>query len=370
MKYSVNSRVVWNILGLPFDVLNLESSVEQIQASMLESQLCFFSTPNLNFVIATQTDTDFFQSVVDSDLSVADGMPLIWVAKLLGIPLVERVAGSDIFKMLSENDASENKASVFFFGGEKGVAKAASIELEKKSRGMKSCGYYDPGFVPIDEMSSQQIINYINKANPDFLVVALGAKKGQSWIQLNRKKLNVPVISHLGAVVNFVAGTVERAPVLWQRMGLEWLWRIRQEPVLWKRYLFDGLSFAKLLLVSVFPLAVYNRILRNSECFDKPCCIDSSMSPDLVVYLSGSIHAQTLNSVKKFLSPILDNSIADLRLNFSAVSYIDGAFIGTLMIMQSFLNKQDHKLVLEHVPKRINRILKMNNVLGRFQIEN
>lgn len=370
MKYSVNSRVVWNVLGLPFDVINLESSVEQIQTAVLENQSCFFSTPNLNFVIATQTDTDFFQSVVDSDLSVADGMPLIWVAKLLGIPLVERVAGSDIFKKLSENDVSDNKVSVFFFGGEEGTAEAASIELDKKIPAMISCGYYDPGFVTVEEMSSQQIIDYINTAKPDFLVVALGAKKGQAWIQQNRKKLKAPVISHLGAVINFVAGTVERAPVVWQRMGLEWLWRIRQEPVLWKRYFFDGLSFAKLLLVSVFPLAVYNRILRRSECFDKPCIIESRGTPNFVIYLSGSIHAETLSSVKKFLSPILDNSRGDLRLDFSAVSYIDGAFIATLMLMQSYLNKLDHKLVLEHVPKRINRILKMNNVIARFQIEN
>jgi len=86
------------------------------------------------------------------------------------------------------------------------------------------------------------VLQAINASQADFLVVALGAKKGQAWILHNLEHLQVPVVSHLGAVVNFVAGTVQRAPAAWQRAGLEWLWRIKEEPALFGRYWNDGLA--------------------------------------------------------------------------------------------------------------------------------
>ncbi|MCJ8271516.1 MAG: WecB/TagA/CpsF family glycosyltransferase, partial [Psychrosphaera sp.] len=254
-KVAITKRDVRCVLGLVYDVTNLNAAVTTVNTSIEQDERCFLTTPNLNFVIASQSDTAFFQSVVDSDLSVADGMPLIWVAKLLDIPLPERVAGSSLFDELSKQNSCPEKIKVFFFGGQDGVAEQAHRKLNESSSAMMSCGFYDPGFVSVEEMSSPDIVEQINAAAPDFIVVALGAKKGQAWIQQNKQQLNASVISHLGAVINFVAGHVERAPVFWQRCGLEWLWRIKQEPTLWRRYLFDGLAFIKLLISHVFPLA-------------------------------------------------------------------------------------------------------------------
>ena len=211
VKVSINDRQVWCIMGLPFDALTLDEAVGGIKKRVELDQQCFLSTPNLNFVISAQTDAVFFQSVVGSDMSVADGMPLIWVAKLLGIPLTERVAGSTLFNQLSEQ-ATDKKIRIFFFGGQDGVAEQAHQRLNASSRSLESCGYHDPGFVSIDEMSSVDIIDKINTAKPDFIVVALGAKKGQAWIQSNKHQLTAPIISHLGAVINFMAGSVVRAP--------------------------------------------------------------------------------------------------------------------------------------------------------------
>ena len=127
----------------------------------------------------------------------------------------------------------------------------------------------------VESMSDKAIIDQINAAEPDFLVVALGAKKGQQWIMKNREQLNVSVISHLGAVVNFVGDNVQRAPLRWQKMGLEWVWRILQEPLLWKRYLVDGLWFLRLMITRVFPWPLTKKYSANKLL--KPCLSRLSM---------------------------------------------------------------------------------------------
>lgn len=367
MSSMKRNRDLWSVLGLPFDVVNLTGSIKLVEESIDQNTRLFLSTPNLNFAIAAQSDADFFDSVVDSNLSVADGMPLIWVAKLLGVPITERVAGSTLFEELSRKPRV-NKIKVFFFGGQKGVAEQAYQKLNDTGVGMKSCGFYDPGFVSIDEMSSLEIINEINNAKPDFIVVALGAKKGQAWIQKNRGLLTAPVISHLGAVINFVAGSVVRAPVRWQRFGLEWVWRIKQERSLWKRYFFDGLSFIRLLLMRVFPLSIYDRLLKSRSYFNAVSNIEWADSKKGVVRLSGSFHYQKFKPAKEFLSSILDTDRASLILDFSKVVYIDSAFIATLLLFQNELKKRDRCLVLINLSKRMKILMLLNNVNNRFNI--
>jgi len=362
-------RKVWSILGLPFDEVNLEDSVEHLYQDIERSNKCFLSTPNLNFAITTQSDDAFFQSVIDSDLSVADGMPLIWVAKLLGIPLTERVAGSTLFEQLSQRQKHDKKIRVFFFGGQAGIAEIAHHNLNATSQGMMSCGYYEPGFGSVDDMSSTKIITMINTAAPDFLVVALGAKKGQQWIQYNRDKLNASVISHLGAVINFVAGHIERAPQLWQQLGLEWLWRIKQEPELWKRYFFDGLGFCTLLILKILPLAIYDRWLKRTADYIQYADMTVIHSESTVITLSGSLHHEQLNNIKQAFSDVLlQNCRLNVELDFEQVVYIDSAFIATLLLFQRYLNEQGCQLYLSHLPCRIKRLLNLHNVLTRFQI--
>jgi len=362
------SREAWSILGLPINAVNLTSSVELVEQSIDQNTSLFVSTPNLNFAIAAQSDNAFFDSVVESDLSVADGMPLIWIAKLLGIPIGERVAGSTLFDVLSRRPR-EKKIKVYFFGGQEGVAEQAHKQLNETSAGMLSCGFYDPGFVSIEKMSSTNILNEINAAKPDFIVVALGAKKGQAWIHKNREYLNAPVISHLGAVINFVAGNIQRAPERWQRFGLEWVWRIKQEPSLWKRYFSDGLMFLKLLLMNVFPLAVYDRFLMRSASFSEACGNNWSQESDGEVILKGSFNSLTLEPVKHVFSSIINEGKGSVTMDCSKLSYINSAFIASLMLLQSDLAKQGRHLALINVSKRINILFKLNNVWHRFNIE-
>ena len=239
-------RNVHCLLGLPFDAVGMPDAVRLVRAAADSRRPYFVSTPNVNFLIGCLGDRPFRHSVLNSDLSIADGMPLIWVARLLGVPLRERVAGSDLFMNLGVG--APRPLRVYFFGGMEGVAAAASRALNASGSGLLCADFDTPGFGSVEQMSSPAQIARINESGADFLVVSLGAKKGQAWIERNRSLISVPVVSHLGAVLNFVAGTVSRAPVWMQRTGLEWLWRIKEEPALWRRYFFEGLTLCRLLV--------------------------------------------------------------------------------------------------------------------------
>ncbi len=357
------SRNVWSILGLPFDLVSLQDACSVTNRAIANKQRCFLTTPNLNFLITAQSDEAFFQSVMDSDLSVADGMPIIWVAKFLGIPLPERVAGSDLFAGLSQQKQSDKKISVFFFGGQAGVAEQAYLQLNKHSTGMSCCGFYDPGFVSVEAMSSEQIIDMINQANPDFLVVALGAGKGQAWIQKNRHQLKVPVISHLGAVINFFAGTVKRSPQVFQYMGLEWLWRIYQEPVLWKRYFRDGLVFLRMLLFYVIPYRIWLRIHRALFKDVVPVKVKSGGvdSNAILMTLDGACTENTIDPLRAlFADAVLKEQ--DVIVDLEKVTVVDPAFIGLCLMLLKYLKLYQGQLSFRNVSARNRKIFNWNLV--------
>jgi len=252
MELGAFSRDVVCVLGLPFDVIGLQGAVAMVREAVNSRRPLFVSTPNLNFAIMARSDAAFRNSVLAGELSLADGIPIVWIARSLGLPLVERVPGAGLFEALHRTDGPPTK--VYFFGGDEGVAEAACRRVNSRAGGLRCVGFQSPGFVSLDEMSQPANLAHINAASPDFLVVSLGAKKGQAWIERNRGALDVPVISHLGAVVNFAAGTIRRAPAALQRSGLEWLWRVKEEPKLWRRYASDAAAFTRILVSEVVPL--------------------------------------------------------------------------------------------------------------------
>jgi N-acetylglucosaminyldiphosphoundecaprenol N-acetyl-beta-D-mannosaminyltransferase len=193
-------RDVWTVMGMPFDAVSQSGATEILLDDMAMGRRNFFTTPNLDFAIEGLVDEAFKGSVLDSDLVVPDGMPIVWVAKLLGIPLKERVAGSSVFDAIRETEQSK-PLRVFLFGGPEGVAEQACKVLEKAQGNMLPAGFYYPGFGTVADMSSEALIQQINDSHCDFVLVALGAKKGQAWIEHNKRRLNAPVLSHLGAVV-------------------------------------------------------------------------------------------------------------------------------------------------------------------------
>ncbi len=248
-------RDVHALLGLVFDRIDLAGAVAHVQRCVATRRPCFLSTPNVNFVAAAAQEREFRGSVLRSDLSVADGFPIVLAARWMGIGLPGRVAGADLFERLQAAGRSAQRPPIklFLFGGPPGVGAQAAAQLNAQARGFQCVGHDEGGFGGIEAMSSDETIARINASGAEFVLVALGAKKGQAWIEHNRARLQAPVISHLGAVINFAAQSIERAPPWMQRTGLEWLWRIVQEPQLWRRYWSDGRMLVGALCTRLLP---------------------------------------------------------------------------------------------------------------------
>jgi len=352
-------RNVCSILGLPFDMTDMFGAIERIDYSVKNNTPCFISTPNLNFLIASQNNTDFRNSVINSDLSVADGKPLIWIARLLNIPLPDRIAGSDIIEELIENKKRNNPLKVFFFGGHDGVAEQACKKLNLSEKGLSCTGFYNPGFGTLDEMSTPNIIDTINQSDADFVIVSLGAKKGQAWIQENKDKLESPVISHLGAVVNFIAGTVKRSPKILQKLGIEWLWRIKEEPALWSRYFRDGVSFLYLFLFRALPLSILiSRKKPKKE--NRTGKIEITSSDGLTnIELNGFWGIDNIQETNKAFIAVLELT-DDIHINITESSYIDGAFIAKIMLLKKNLTKDSRGLKIKSESRLITRIFHYN----------
>lgn len=351
-------RDVFCLLGLPFDAESMQSAVEKIRLSVTAKRKVFLTTPNLNFVVGSLQDVALRQSVINSNMVVVDGMPLVLVARLLGLPIKERVAGASLFEQLSQPLPNHAKLRVFFFGGMEGVAKKAHDTVNKFSLGMSSMGYLDPGFKSVEEMSIPDNITKINQAKPDFLVVALGAQKGQQWIDKNFQSLSVPVVSHLGAVINFSAGTVSRAPKFIQKVGLEWLWRIKEEPYLWRRYYKDGLHFMRLIAFYVLPIAVYQYCKHYSMHHGSTGVMKLSLpeTGGTLLMLSGDFHGSLADHHRLAMKSAFQKNM-DVMIDFSHAGFLGAGLIGYLLILQQKLKLQNRRLNLLNLSAMHKRLL-------------
>ena len=160
---------------------------------------------------------------------------------------MRRVAGSDLFGRLKSANEAGRRLRVFLLGGAEGLAAAVGARLNAERGGLECVGVLNPGFGTIEEMSSPKIIDEINASDADLIAVFFGAEKAQAWLLHNHWRLRPPVRAQFGATINFEAGTVRRAPPMLRSTGFEWLWRIKEEPYLWRRYWSDGKALLAML---------------------------------------------------------------------------------------------------------------------------
>lgn len=341
-------------MGLPFDALSLAEARERVLDHRNNSNRCFLSTPNLNWLSIASTDNTFRNSVIHSDLSIADGNPIIWIAKLLKLPITERCAGSDLIESIRQSQHT-HPIKIFFFGGEEGAGKQACKRLDQDPAGLQPCGYHNPGFGTIEEMSADETIEKVNEARGEFIVVSLGAKKGQAWIEHNIDRLDAPIISHLGAVVNFYAGTVQRSPRWLQMLGGEWLWRVYQEPTLYRRYLNDGLFLIGQLIQRILPYTLF--LLRKRATFEGKSGSASYNKSDtqLIISLQGSMHGGNIDALRQLLLTATPAD-RDVQVDLSQCEYIDAEIIGCLLLLKNKCDANKRSLNLSAATPTVKKI--------------
>lgn len=208
------------------------------------------TTPNVDHVMSMQDDEEMFEIYRNAMFCFADGMPLVWFSRCFrGKGLPRRVTGADLLPEVARL-AAHHGLKLFFLGGLPGVAEQASIRLRHENPSLCVAGTYCPPFgFEKDELESERIVRMINDSGADLLFIGVGAPKQEKWAAKYMDKLHVGPIIGVGAAFDFAAGTIKRAPRWMQRNGLEWIWRLKQEPDrLWRRYILRDSQFIFLVM--------------------------------------------------------------------------------------------------------------------------
>ncbi|HXX68481.1 MAG TPA: WecB/TagA/CpsF family glycosyltransferase [Polyangiaceae bacterium] len=205
-------------------------------------------TPNVDHVMIAHEEERMRSAYTRADLTIADGMPIVWASHLLRKPIPERVAGSDFVPLLLERAASE-QWRVYFLGGASGVAEMARTKTLARHPDLQIVGVDSPRF-DVDQPPERQaeVVARVRAARPHLVLVAFGAPKQEIWIDRARDELKPAVLFGVGATLDFLAGTMPRAPRWMARTGLEWSFRLAREPRrLWRRYLVRDPKFLLVL---------------------------------------------------------------------------------------------------------------------------
>ena len=237
-----------NFLNTCVDNLTMQEAVDKVEQLIKKDGCSYVVTPNLDHIVALESDQEFAEIYSKADLILTDGKPLIWISKLMKNPIKEKISGSDFFPKMCEMCA-EKGYSIFILGAAEGIADKAAENLCKKYNRLKIAGTYSPpiGFEK-NEDELKKIKKYITDVAPDVLAVSLGSPKGEKFIYRHLAEYNVSLGISIGATIDFEAGNVKRAPKWMADHGLEWLFRITQDPQrLIKRYWNDAIKIIPII---------------------------------------------------------------------------------------------------------------------------
>ena len=215
-----------NILGVNVDKPTIPEVADKIFNMLGEDRQHWIFTPNSEIIMLAYKDKDFCDILNKADLLTADGIGVVYASRILGQPIKERAAGYDIACSFIEKIAKSGHR-LFLFGGKPGVAETAKENLIKKYPSLNIVGTRNGYFKPEEEA---EIVREINDAKPDVVFVCLGAPMQEKWIARNSDKTNVKVFMGIGGSLDVFAGTAERAPDIWCKMGLEWFYRLMKQP--------------------------------------------------------------------------------------------------------------------------------------------
>lgn len=236
------------LLNTHINNVTMDEAITSIEKLIQANKKACVLPINVDVVMKIEKD-DYLRKIVDeAELVLVDGQPLIWISGLHRKPVKARVTGSDLVPALCQC-AAQKGYSIFFLGGADGVAKKAAENVRKEHPTIQIVGTYAPPFgFEKNQEELEKINTMITLAHPDILVVCFGCPKQEKWIYENIDKYEAKVSVCAGATVDFLAGTVKRAPKWMRDHGLEWLYRFFQEPKrLFKRYFIDDICILKLI---------------------------------------------------------------------------------------------------------------------------
>ncbi len=234
-----------NVVSLNINVCNHESAIRRV-AELIEKgdggYVCFST---VHMIMESHDNAEYAAKVNGADLIIPDGMPLVWMQKLQGKGQAARVRANDLMMLLCAY-AEKNDLSVGFYGGKQLVIEAITERAKKDFPKLKIAYAYSPPFRPLTGAEDAEITAEINDKQPDILFMGLGCPKQENWMAAHKNKIKAVMLG-VGASFDFFAGNVKESPEWLGKLGLEWLFRLTQEPRrLWRRYLILNPRFVRL----------------------------------------------------------------------------------------------------------------------------
>ena len=353
------------ILGAPIDDINMDEALERIEAFIKRGRALRkwhqIATINADFVVKSLYDAAFRRILQDADMATADGMPLVWGARLLGVPLQGRVTGADMVPALAQR-AAEKGYSIYFLGAAPGVAKQAAATLQQRHPTLRIAGISSPSAQAVSSGDASIIADCL-AAKPDILLVAFGSPKQEKWIYNHAQQLKIPVMMGVGGTFDFIAGVTKRAPQWMQRTGLEWLYRLACEPRrLWKRYATDLVGFGYFFLWQWWIMR------RKSPAKSLLPTGDFFVVKDTVIMnVRGRLESSNQHAFAEKANENLQTN-PYLIINLAEADFLDSAAIGTLVALTKQARDRGGNLWLANVPTQIVRVLAVLRLEQFFDI--
>jgi N-acetylglucosaminyldiphosphoundecaprenol N-acetyl-beta-D-mannosaminyltransferase len=381
------------VLGIPIDNVTMEETLDRCDEFIADGRASGrtyqIATVNADFVVNSLHDPELRRILQEADMSTADGMPLVWASRLLGGPLKDRVTGADLVPALAERAAAKGY-SIFFLGARPGVAAQAAAILQQRNPGLKVAGICSPPPSSVFEMDPT-VVEQIKAARPDILLVAFGNPKQEKWIRMYAPDLPVSIAIGIGGTLDMIVGVTKRAPIWMQRSGLEWLYRLSQEPKrLVKRYIHDfgyfgyffvrqwwamrqgtAINMAPLPAVSpgpaTLPAAPEAPIAPTPEAPIAPAPEAPRQNLMPVLRPQGRIDVATHNLLGEQVRAAL-SSDAYVVVNLAEVSFIDSTGLGTLVALANQARSAGGALYLVEVPEPVLKLIALVRLDLFFEI--
>jgi len=358
------SPVAWPIalLGVPFDHVTLTGAVDRIDLMIRAGTGHYVVTANVDFLVQARKDAELRRILVDADLVLCDGTPLVWASRWLGNALPGRAAGSDLVPLLLKR-AAARRWKIFILGGAPQVAAEAARRIALQHPTLPPVSHYSPPIQPLAEMNQAEIVSRIKAAKPDLLLVSFGCPKQEKWISMHYAGLGVPVTIGVGATVDFLAGHVRRAPRWMQRSGTEWMFRLAQEPRrLFRRYSEDLRQFLPALLAQRRDLPPP---ASNGSALYAP--VGEAMYYGLKVRACETLDRDALHRDEAFWKRALDQR-GHCFVDLGEVRTIDSTGLAFLAYWQKRLARRQRNLVLFRPSRAVREALIQAGLADHFSV--
>jgi N-acetylglucosaminyldiphosphoundecaprenol N-acetyl-beta-D-mannosaminyltransferase len=349
------------LFGMPITNVSMADAVARVEEYILSGKTHQIATANLDFARNSLRDPYLHRIICECSMVLPDGAPMLWASRLFGSPLRERVTGVDLIPQLARLSAKRGYG-IYLLGSTEENSLAAAKVLAQKFPGVRIVGRHCPPVAPLHEMNHEEIIRRIHAANPQIVLVGFGNPKQEIWIHRHKDRLPASVLIGIGGSLDMIAGSLRRAPRWVQRMQMEWMFRMLQEPQrLLPRYVNDALA-----LFTHLPMGLAANRMQPGERRQRGSAVDVRMgvrvfkTPGKMGGRAAAVLVQEAKSAAKAGETLVVDLSATLR--------VEAEGIGGLLEARRLLLDEGLWIWLTAMSNPVRRVLQFSAVADLFRV--